>query len=232
MEPYLGDLEKTEILTELFERSGDLRDVSWREKFLENVADASFACGDPQVIVGPDGFTYFHLTIPEPYKAFQCYVIRHMTVDFLLKEGFGVVINPSKEQPDWVFSYGDIVNFHLTNTFYSQAESDLTGSTEKLKEGEEILTGQPAESYLPMQVRTVLRRYLESMGISGSKIMLLTRIINGQANHELAFNLTQAHFPDETEYTRVMGTLQWFLPRHYNYSSMDEKKMKNMFSPL
>src|SRR6218665_3217739 len=107
-QPYLGDLAKTEAIFKLVQTPPAERNDRWNDLFLENLAGASFRCGDPQVITGPDGYPYFQLFLPEPGVEFQCYVIEQIAGAFLLEHGLGVVINPSGTGADWVLTYGDI----------------------------------------------------------------------------------------------------------------------------
>ncbi len=230
--PYYGDLSKTTILNELFKIPHEQRDEVWKEKFLENVADASFICGSPQLIKGPDGFPYFQLNIPEPGKPFQCYVIKHMVNDFLLERGFGVVINPLKEQPDWVFSYGDIVNYHIKKAFYTKPEAWDLPKEEVLKEKEEVLVGQPSESIIPVQTRKVIREFLESLGIHDTKLLLMNRRKPEGHLQELVFNLTPDKFDKKEHFEAVMQGIAWFLPRQYTYVSMDTSDLEEHFKPL
>ena len=232
MEAYYGDLEKTDLLAQLFEKSADSRDDSWKGKFLDSVAEASFACGDPKIINGPDDFPYFYLKTPEPDKTFQCYVIKHMVTDFLLKIGLGVVVNPEKDSPDWIFSYGDILNFHLTGSFYSGTNSISPSDPVKIEAGEKVLAGQPSESYLPEIARKVIRDYLTRVGISDVRFMILMRPYDGLNSGEFVFNLTPGRFHNDAEYERTMRSIGWFLPRHYTYSSINEEDSGHSFSPL
>ena len=110
-EPYLGDLNKTAEIYNLIKIPHSERDENWNTSFLSHLSSASFRCGDPQVITGPDGLPYFQLFLPEPNTSFQCYVIEKMKDDFLLEHGYGVVINPTGNQPDWILSYGDSIPF-------------------------------------------------------------------------------------------------------------------------
>ncbi|PXV63334.1 hypothetical protein CLV62_11451 [Dysgonomonas alginatilytica] len=229
-EPYYGDLEKTTILNELFKVEGELRDENWREKFFENVADASFACSDPQIISGPDGFPYFVLNTPEPNKQFQCYVIKNMIPDFLLEQGFGVVINPEKGNPDWVFSYGDIVNYHLKNEFYTKSDNwDMQKSDEVIAKEEKVLVGQPSEYIIPVQTRAILRMFFESLQITDAKIALLNRPKGEEFSQQLVFNLTPDKFKDREHFNTVMAYVSWFLPKHYSYASMEESSLGENF---
>ncbi len=232
VKPYYGDLEKTKTLDNLFSVKKESRDDGWRRTFLENVADASFSCGNPQVITGPDSYPYFQLNIPEPNKPFQCFVIRHMKDDFLMKSGVGVVINRAKGAPDWVFSYGDIVNFHIRNEFYTTPVNRNLEKQEVIKEKEQVLVGQPSETVLPNLTRAVLREHLKRYGIQDCKILLMNRKKADGILQELVFNLTPDHFGSEQKYQGVMQSMAWFLPRHYTYVSMEEASFKDAFRPL
>ncbi len=234
--PYLGDLEKTGIIDQLIKTPHEQRDATWQQAFLAAAAQASFKCGNPQLISGPDGFPYFQLFLPEANKAFQCYVINHMKDDFLLSSGYGVVINPTAEQPDWVFTYGDIVNLHLNQTFYTTEKTAFSRNAlqdEVLKEKEEVLVGQPSESLLPAATRQVLKDFLQTQGVATPKVLLMQRQHKNthEISQDLVFNLTPENFDNEAQYRAVMQHLAWFLPRHYTYAGMSEKTLPD-FMPL
>ncbi|POY35451.1 hypothetical protein C3K47_15435 [Solitalea longa] len=230
--PYEGDLNKTKILAGLIKTPFEKRDDFWKDAFLGNVNDASFACGNPQVIEGPDGFPYFHLEIPKPNQPFQCYVIKHMVTDFLLQKGLGIVINAGIGNPDWVFSYGDILNFHLRNEFYSESVSWDLPKHEVIQEKEKILIGQPSEMLLPLETRLVMRGFLQTFGIHNAKLLLMNRSRPEGNLQELVFNLTPDKFQSEDHYESIMRSIGWFLPRHYSYVSMHETSFKADFLPL
>ncbi|MEZ5013969.1 MAG: hypothetical protein R2794_06725 [Chitinophagales bacterium] len=235
-EPYLGDLNKTNVLYKLVQTARNERDEKWRQTFLDNIGQASFRCGDPQVKTGPDGFPYFKLFLPEANKEFQCFVIDKMKDDFLLASGFGVVINPTPDGADWVLSYGDILNFHLNKTFYTTTETAFSRETnnEVINANEEVLIAQPSEILLPKQTRNLLAEFLKRNGIHAPKILLLVRpgSDGNGVSQDLVFNLTPNNFTDENTYNRVMQIISWYLPRHYSFVGMDEKSFKNEFRPL
>jgi hypothetical protein len=129
------DITKTHVIVELLRVSKERRDDDWTQKFLDNVQTASFASDSPQIFNGPDGFPYFILRTPEPNKPFESFCIRNLK-DFLLENGFGIAINPGENSVDWVFSHGDIVNLHLRNEFFTEAESGEIKSEETLSQGE------------------------------------------------------------------------------------------------
>ncbi len=234
-EPYLGDLEKTRSIYELIKTPYGDRDTAWQEGFLQNVSQASFKCGDPQVTSGPDGFPYFQLFLPEPNQQFQCYVIDRMKDDFLLNLGYGVVINPIGEQPEWVFTYGDIVNLHINHVFYTHEQTAFSknGPDEVIQEKEEVLIGQPSEYILPAATRQILSGFLQAQGINKPKVVLMQRKdkTTNAISQDLVFNITPDNFTNEEDYRAVMQHLAWFLPRHYAYAGMRESALPE-FEPL
>jgi len=231
-EPYYGDLAKTQILASLFAVPRDKRDHSWQESFLSNVTEASFTCHDPQVIQGPDGFPYFVLNIPEAGKPFSCFVIKHLKNDLLLDKGIGVAVNLASGSPDWVFTYGDIVNYHLYNEFYSPAEGQDPGRSETITEDENVLVAQPSAQYLPSQTREILRQFLNRHGINDPKIALMARTIDNQTVQQLVFNLTPEKFQDQAKFESIMSCIAWFLPRHYSYVSMEDSSIGDGFTAM
>ncbi|BES63438.1 hypothetical protein [Dysgonomonas capnocytophagoides] len=231
-EVYYGDLEKTQALDKLFSVPFESRDESWKNTFLENVTDASFACNDPQVISGPDGFPYFVLNMPEPNKEFQCYVIKHMIPDFILDNGLGIVINPVKGQPDWVFTYGELVNYHLRNEFYTESKNWYIQTENRIKEDTQMLIGQPSEYIIPIQTRNILRQYLKQYTSTEVKIVLTNRPEGEEFLQQLTFNLTPSDFPSEDHFNGIMQNIGWFLPRHYTYASTSEETFGDHFMPL
>ncbi|SEO03987.1 hypothetical protein SAMN05216436_12951 [bacterium A37T11] len=218
---YIGDLEKTAILSDLFNISHQSRDGEWKTNFLSHVAEASFACGQPQILQGPDRFPYFNLQIPEPNRPFQCYVVKHIIQDFILDQGIGIAINANKGQPDWVFTYGELINYYLNEEFYSPIPKTSLPKEETLSHSEQVLMGQPSESFLPAKSRTVIRNFLTQQGINDVKIMLMSRNYGGEIIQELVSNLTPSKVGND-HYEVLSRYLKWFLPNHYSFIAMDE----------
>lgn len=231
-ERYYGDLEKTAVLTTLFKVAKEKRDEVWNNEFLTHVADASFACGNPQIIQGPDGFPYFQLDTPQPNQSFQCYVLKHMIPDFILERGIGVAINPGKGQPDWVFTYGDLVNFSMRNEFYTEVPDLRLPQVETIEKNENVLVGQPSEAFLPTAARAILRQFIAQQGIHDVKVALMSRKYGDEVLQELVTNLT----PEKTgpeRFESLQTHLKWFLPRHYGMVAMAENgSLKGNFEPL
>lgn len=222
-------MDKTNILFNLIQTPAADRNEHWQKQLLENIPQASFRCGDPQVITGPDGFPYFQLFLPEPNKSFNCYVIEKMKDDFLLSSGFGVVLNPTANSAEWVFSYGDILNYHLNKEFYTTTNHSFLNKAgeEVVKGGEEVMIGQPSEMLFPDVTRKLIGELLRNNGVKNPKMLLMMRKLEGGGvSQHLVFNLTPDKFPNEEVYKDMMKTITWYLPKHYTIVGTSEQTMK------
>lgn len=232
-EGYEESLAKTERIDALLAVPAAGRDENWLNEFLSDLAGASFSCGNPQVIAGKDGFPYFQLLMPKKGDEFQSFVIEKMMDDFLLERGFGVVINPGDENPEWVLTYGDLLNLHLNGAFFS-AESAFNSNMESeiITEQEEVIVGQPSEAILPDKVRKLLRDFFELNGIIEPKILLIMRKNGDNISQDLAFNITPEQFETEEHYRNMMQTVTWYLPRHYSIIGLSDAAFDGEFMPL
>lgn len=231
-ELYYGDLQKTQILTDLFAVAQENRDDTWKHNVIQHLAEASFRSGDPQLLTGPGGFPYFQLLLPESGQAFECYVLSHMVDDFLFERGWGVVINLKGNQPDWLLTYGEVVNYKLRKEFYSAPQISELPPTGVIQQDEQVLVGQPSDTLLPPQARNAMRQYLEFHGHQDVKIALLTRMTSQGPVQQLIFDLAPEQFPDEPTYQAFLQSLGWFMPQHYIFGSMDAVVMKGHLQPL
>lgn len=218
---YTGDLDKTAILAELFKTPQDDRDDAWVNQFYEAAIDASFKCDTPQVIQGPDGFPYVKLGLPQPGQEFQCYVIKHMINDFLLEQGFGVVIFTDSQQPEWVFSHGDIVNYHLYSSFSGGSDIFTSERYDKdLQADDKVMMGPPSEQILPLATRKVIGNFLTRY-YNDPKVSMIFH--DDSKSYELAFNCTPDKFEDMETFRETLQQIGWFLPRYYAYCAIDEE---------
>lgn len=230
----LGDLEKTVTLNALLEIPFEQRDQTWVNTFLDSIAEANLKIGQPEVVIASDGFPYVQLQSVHTDENFQAFVINKQ-LPTLLMQGFGVVINPQNTQPDWVFSYGDIVNYEINDSFYTE-ESIFSHNKENVAIGsdEKILIGQPSDAILPKYLRNQLREFLKHAGIETPKAMLIARNAEDEANvkQDLVFNFTPHQFTTEEQFQQVGGTIAWFLPKHYSFLFVDEAAVENGFQAI
>ncbi len=215
------DVSKTPLLVALFKTPREGRDDKWYQSFYQNIATASFACGTPQLLHGPDGFPYFVLQTPEEGQPFESFCIQNMKDDFLLEKGWGVVFNPTTNNTDWVFTHGDIVNFQLNHQFILPVnDADVqdiafTNNVGILQKAEQVMIAQPSAAYLPPYTRAALKSFLQFKGIKRPKVMMLTSNGNGRITRKLAFNIHPEDYPVTSQLDHLMQQAGWFLPKHY-----------------
>ncbi|MBK7407259.1 MAG: hypothetical protein IPL49_18700 [Saprospirales bacterium] len=225
------DPAKTHALETLFEVPKEARDESWLAPFLEAIPTAGLASADPQVLSGPDGFPYFALYSPQPGQDFEPFCIQQLIPDLLLRNGVGVAINPSPEGVDWVFTYGDILNWHLRGVFYSP----VTEPQEPVEEEEPgtLIIEKTPDDVLPMKAREVLRGFLKSKGVARPQAFLLCQTTENDILKSLVFNIFEEDFDTPEAFNTLMEQVQWFLPKHYYLSRVpNDNQWNSYFSDL
>jgi len=226
--------QQTLVINQLMGVPFTERDGQWRDNFLSHIEGANLKLDDPEVVVSTDGFPYIQLQTAATEESFQAYIIEKQ-LDIIMEQGFGIVINSHLEQPDWIFSYGDLVNLKLNGEFYTDKSifSDPNEYT-NIDKDEEILVGQPSETILPGYLRRQVREFLQYSGVKNPKIMLIARNYTDEehASQDLVFNIMPTQFVSESDFNTVMSTIQWFLPKHYSFFGVDELAIGNGFQPL
>lgn len=219
---YECNINNTGVVATLFKIPREQRDGQWYNAFYKHVGTASFACGRPQTLIGPDGFTYFILRTPEEAQPFESFCIQNMKDDFLLERGWGVVFNPTASgTADWVFTHGNILNLHLTGQFFSVPEEsdtqniDFVKTVGVLKKEEQVMIAQPSEAYLPKATRKALRHFLQSKGIKAPMVMMLSSYSGGKTLRKLALNIPPENYPVTSQLDHLMQQVGWFLPNDY-----------------
>jgi hypothetical protein len=221
---HICDVEKLQVIIDLGKTPKNERDATWQSTFLENIDSAGFSESIPQVKIGPDNFPYFILKTGEKFNPFESYCIRKIKDDILLVRGMGVVINPGPgDESDWVFTYGDILNFHLNFEFYSKVGPVQNSGMDVIHEDTEVMISEPSESYLPDKAKKVIKTNLIKAGISKPKMLMMNRLINGEIVQELVFNIFREDFSSEEEFKQELHRLHWYLPRHYIITTITKK---------
>ncbi|MBL7862725.1 MAG: hypothetical protein JNJ65_16280 [Cyclobacteriaceae bacterium] len=218
----LYDTQKTKIVVELLTVPPNQRNDDWDKQFYDNILQASFTCGNPQVVQGPDGLPYFMLQYPESKKPFNPFSLISIK-DHVLKNGFGVALSPDGQQVIWSIPHGAMVNLHLNGKLFTQADHTNLPEREVLKEKTEVFYGQPSEEHLPATTREVLKDFLQTQGIAEPKMALMMRERPEGPSLELVFNIHAEEFESEQQFEALMKMVQWFLPRHYVITVLPKK---------
>jgi hypothetical protein len=228
------DIKKVDTINALMQVPSEEREKPWRDMFYENVIDASFRCQEPQIIPGPDGFSYFALYSPEPHKPFDSFCICNL-IDYVLESGVGIVINPESGGAGWVFSFGDILTQQMFGVFAVEEEQTRSQPFEQvtLKKMEQVLIGQPADSFLPNAAKEAMKRYFsERYGKDDLGVFLMHRK-DDEPPTQLVFSVFPEEFEDGAAFQRVLGEISWFLPRHYPVLALPrDSELCDSFEPL
>jgi hypothetical protein len=231
------DLTKTQEVQDLFETPREQRDPTWREHFFDAIVDASMASMPNQVIGGPDGFAYFVLSLPPTGQGFEPFSIAHI-LDVCLENGFGVVVQPDANPPQWVFPYGRLWSLKELGTFQMETparpvpeESDA--DNEAADGSGNVLVGQPSVGFFPAYARKVIKEFLvKKTGNDTPQVMLVTNPRKAPVQ-SLVFSVFAEDFAGRKEFDDVMYRLAWFLPGHYGLLSIaKDAEMTKFFRPL
>jgi len=208
-------------LTELIQIPEENRDPQWENDFFMQIAQSNLKLltQDPQP--GPDGWPYLLAETgsdaAEPAQKI---------LQWLATRGMGLVVNPRKEYPDYVFSYGMVWYFKETGLFYRAKPEVSTGSFE-LRDGAQLHAGAPTPEYLPQYVRNILREFFRDQGLLNVKILVMS---TDRVNYDLAFSLESLGNPPTKEHQGVAEAISWFLPPHYSIALLSEKGLPAFIS--
>ncbi|MCM2280774.1 MAG: hypothetical protein NDI61_02885 [Bdellovibrionaceae bacterium] len=200
----------------------DQRDADWEALVLREFPKQNIFVSHPDPKPGPDGWPYLQVeTSPEADEP----AVR--VLDWLSTRGIGLALNPQKEAPDFILTYGMILNYRLRGAFVSNAPERKTGEV-RLQPGAQILTGSPSESYLPKFARDVLKQFFLDQGVYAPKVLLISE---DRKNFDLCFSNESLGQPPTGEHMGIAEAISWFLPSHYAVAIISEKAIDG-FEPL
>lgn len=231
------DIQKTSELARLCTIEKSKRDAKWQRDFYQTVPTASMSNPEERAMVGPDGFPYLILNIPEPDEPFEAFSVVSV-LPHLLESGLGIVINANKEEPDWVFPYGTLWSFLEFDSFEAfagenEAVPDNPLKRETLAAARQVFTGQPAESLLPQYARKVIKSFMtDRLKISCPQVFLL---VDPQSDYDqsLVFSVFPENYRSEAEFSAVLSLLRWYIPPHFGLTAVSkDSNLARAFQPL
>lgn len=194
----------------------DQRDLNWENQFFVALTESNLnvMSADPQT--GPDHWPYLMTeSAPDAEEPAQ------KIIDWLSTRGIGLVVNPMKEYPDYVFSYGMLWHFRETGLFFRPNETNPTGAFQ-IEPGMDLHAGEPNPKYLPQYVRNILREFFRDQGVLHPKILVLS---TDRKNYDLAFSVESLGNPPQSEHAGIAEAISWFLPPHYSTVLLSEKDL-------
>lgn len=201
-------------MKELFAVEVEDRDEVWEETFFGEILKAQFRFLSDTPIEGPDGMSYLAVEVVEDGEPAD------KVFDWLGEKGVGLAVNPNKEHPDYVFSYGMIWNQLLNGEFLTPMETNKEGHQEvEFSEGQEMMAGTPSESYWPMHTRGIFKEFLNQQGIHKPRVVMLSQ---DSKTYDLCFSLQSLGNPPQEEWQGILEAFSWFFPMHYSFSIISE----------
>lgn len=199
---------------EIFNTPVDDRDESWEAEFFSEFPKCQLEFLSESPIDGPDGMPYLAVRVVDSGEPCE------KVLDWLGEKGVGLAVNPDKEAPDYVFSYGMIWNYLLNGEFVTNTEDSFSGERDlEVTPGQEMMAGTPSESYWPPHVRSLFREFLSQQGVHKGRVVMLSQ--DGK-NYDLCFSLESLGSPPQEEWQGVLEAFSWFFPMHYSFSILSE----------
>jgi len=196
------------------------RGMNWEKDFLKFFPSAFVTLTSEQAESGPDNFPYLLVEVkPDSTEPIQ------KIIEWLETRGIGLVVNPQKGYPDYIFTYGMIVNFKERGEFFT----DTKIRTEKdvaFKPEEKVLFGEPSVQYLPTQTRSLIKQFLQEQGILQPRALLAVLNPNTEFEaYDLLFSVESLGKPPENEHQGILQAISWFLPSHYSIAMVSERDL-------
>lgn len=210
-------------LEKLMQIPGDQRDENWEDQFLTGLTEGRIEVLSPEPQVGPDGWPYLMVQTSTNEKAEPAQKV----LQWLSERGVGLAVNPHKDYPDYILTWGMVWSFRETGRFIRR---DLTSEAGAVELNMQTIAhaGTPTPQYLPNYVRSILREFFRDQGVIAPKILVLSQ---DRVNYELAFSLESLGNPPASEHAGVAEAISWFLPPHYPVILVSEKGLPQ-FGPL
>ncbi|XGC80693.1 hypothetical protein ACES2L_15315 [Bdellovibrio bacteriovorus] len=201
-------------LLDLVNIPDEKRDHQWEIDFFMAVTAGNLKLLHEAPQKGPDNWPYLLAeTAPDATEP------ANKIMQWLALKGVGLVVNPRKEYPDYVFTYGMLWHFKETGLFYRTADESPVGTLE-LNEGQKLHAGPPAPHYLPQYVRNILKEFFRDQGVHMPKILVMSM---DRKHYDLAFSLESLGNPPTREHQGIAEAISWFLPPHYSVVLVSEK---------
>ena len=205
-----SNLKKIE---DLFKTQLDERNQSWIDVFNISIKNYRFEALLPNVFEDRIGMSYLNLTFNNQNG--------HEIDEFIeksLEDGYGICINGKENEQDWLFTYGELLDYHLNKKFYSnQILEPFTGNViDRYFHEKQATIGQPSEKYLPQITRLQIKKLLSSFGLENIKIALIWWRENNRIT--LAFEIVPEMFKNPTDDSlhSLLKFIGWYLPNHYD----------------
>lgn len=210
---------------DLLETPDNERDENWESRFLAQFSESSVKVISETPVEGPDGMPYYFVSTTGTENLVPVKNLIH----WLSERGIGLVVNPEKDMPDYVFTYGMLWNFRETGRFVDAAPPVRLGQV-KYDAGEVMQAGAPHPLYLPHYVRNTLNEFFDQMHVHNVRVLLLgSKNSQHWSEFDLIFSTESLGNPPKVEHRGILETIAWFLPNHYSVVMASESGLPPFF---
>lgn len=189
------------------------RNNSWINEFNMSIKNYRFEEKNPNIFEDRIGMKYKNLVINNENGQ-----IIDLFIDECLENGVGICINGNENNYDWLFTYGEILDYNLNKKFYSNEISEpfMGNIIDRYLHNKQATIGQPSEKYLPQITKTQIRNLLKSFGLENIKIALIWWRESDRLT--IAFEILPEMFQNPTDETlqSLLKFIGWYLPNHYD----------------
>ena len=217
---------RTRALAELFAVPRDGRTGEWFDLYWQNAWTAALMVADPPVAVGPDGFAYLRLHLPQGNSGEAPTCLMNAAAG-AIEQGAGAALfaSPAADMADadYVMPLGaldSLLRFGCPEgdpaDLEEMAQRGGTGSgATTLAAGEQILVGTPSSDFLSAPAARALHRHLvEDWGLADPRVAILVShalcpsrsLVIGVAPSELL-----ARGATDAQIAGWMERIRWFL---------------------
>lgn len=201
-------------LQQLTQVPDDQRDFQWEERFFAAFVHDKVSVLSPDPQTGPDGWPYLLTETGTGGTEPVAKILR-----WLSTKGIGLVVNPGKSYPDYVFNFGMLWHFKETGLF-TRPPAEVPAGTVAIEAGQGLLAGEPTKEFLPDYVRSILREFFRDQSLLAVRILVISQ---DRKHYDLAFSLESLGSPPEKEHQGILEAIGWFLPPHYSLLLVGEK---------
>ncbi len=222
-------MSKTDI-NELCSQPEFHRNEDWEKEFLTQFPGAQLKLIQSQVQTGPDGWPYVFVSTREGIEP-----ALHV-IDWASREGVGLVVNPDKDLPDYVFTYGMLWNYRNTESFGVSTEAQEKHQKNlaeeiSFKKGEQIFVGPPSLQSLPEAVCKILIEFFHQQELEDVRVAMIAKGTDSESSRfEFAISLESLGLPDAKEHEGILAAVSWFMPPNYSLVLISEKGLAPFYS--
>jgi len=208
------------MISKLLSTPTNKRDEAWTQEFLKALIGTTVKMLSPDPRQGPEGFPYMMVSTDEGKEPFL------NVVKWCSEKGIGIVLNPQKPHPDFLFTYGNLWNYISRGEFFSASPSKVDSKSFQLKDGQALFAGKPTEAFWPVYARGIFKEFLLQQGFMNVRFLLLSEKAEGPM--DMVFSLESLGNPPETEWPGILEGFSWFFPSHYPLALLSEKSISGM----